>query len=461
MRSSIALGAAAAVLAGCAVGADYESPLATAPAQAPFAFAGAGDLYSADEPPGEWWRLYDDPALDAAVQEALAANTDLRIAAANVARAQALLRGARSDRLPATTLTAGSTSGRQNVVGQNIRFEDTLYDVGLNVSYQLDLFGRVRRAVEASRAEVDSVSAAHHVMRITVAAETSRAYADACAAGFQVAVARNSADLQRQSYELTQRLLDAGRGTALDVARAAAQLEQTRAVIPALEADRSAALYRLAVLRGRPPTEAAPEAAQCARPLELTTTIAIGDGAALLRRRPDVREAERALAAATALVGVAVGDLYPRVTLGAFGGTTAFDSGDLGNRETTSWSLGPLISWSFPNRSAVRARIAAAEANVDAALAAFDGTWLNALRETETALSDYAKELDRRSALQAAQRHSAEAAQLANARFEAGQLSFLDVLQAELTLADADLALAQARLASLQITLFLALGGGF
>ena len=137
MRTLIALGAAAA-LAGCAVGPDYESPLPSVPAQAPF--VGAVGPLSTDEPPHEWWRPYHDPALAAAVREALDANTDLRIAAANVARAQALLRGTRSDRLPATTLSAGSTSGRQNVVGQNIRFEDTVYDVSFDVSYQLDLF---------------------------------------------------------------------------------------------------------------------------------------------------------------------------------------------------------------------------------------------------------------------------------------------------------------------------------
>ncbi|HEY8520127.1 MAG TPA: TolC family protein [Gammaproteobacteria bacterium] len=463
MRATVAIALAGALLAGCAVGPDYRSPLPDAPAQGPF--VGASPLFASAEPPGEWWRLYDDPALNAAVEEALAANTDLRAAAANLARARAVLREVRTERLPSTTFTAGSTSGRQNVIGTTppLRFEDTVYDTSLEASYQVDLVGRVRRAVEAARADAEAVEAAYHVTRITVAAETARAYAEACAAGLELEVARSSAELQRQSYELTQRLLDAGRGTALDVARAAALLEQTLARIPVIEARRDAALYRLAVLRGRPPADVPADAAQCSTPPTLADPIPVGDGAALLARRPDVRQAERALAAATARVGVAVADLYPRVTIGASGGAVALDPGDLDDRGASRWSVGPLLSWTFPNRAAVRARIAAAEADVEAALAAFDGAWLDALRETETALSQYARELDRLGALENARRHSADAARLADARFQAGQVSFLDVLQAQLTLAEAEAALAQsrARVAELQVALFLALGGGW
>ncbi|MBN1237683.1 MAG: TolC family protein [Gammaproteobacteria bacterium] len=456
--------ACAAVLSACAVGPDYRSPLPDAPAQAPFASADAAG-FTAEEPPGEWWRLYDDPALGAAVAQALDANRDLAAAAANIARARAVLREARGARLPATSLSAGSSTGRQNIVGISppISFEDTIYNVGFDVSYQADLFGRVRRAVEASRAEAEAVQAAYDVTRITVAAETARAYADACAAGFQLDVARDSVELQRRSYELTQRLLDAGRGTALDVSRAAAALEQTRAEIPALEAARSSALYRLAVLMGRPPAEYPQAAADCTVSPTLSGQIPVGDGAALLKRRPDVRRAERDLAAATAQVGVAVAELYPSVSIGAAAGSVALSTSDLGASDASRWSIGPLLSWSFPNRTIARARVLQAQASAEAALAAFDGVWLEALRETETALSDYANELDRVEALAAARDHSADAARLANARFEAGQVSFLDVLQAELTLTGTEMALAESRsrLSTLQIALFLALGGGW
>jgi NodT family efflux transporter outer membrane factor (OMF) lipoprotein len=462
--SSIALACGVALLAGCAVGPDYSSPMSSAPAQADFEGA-AAPSFAAEEPPGDWWRLYDDPALGSVVQEALDANTDLAVAAANIARAEAVLRGARRGRLPSAEIGAGSTTGRQNIVGLTppISFEDTIYDVGFDVSYQIDLFGRVRRAVEASTAQAAAVEAAYDVTRITVAAEAALAYADACAAAFQLDVATSSVELQRRSYELTRRLLDAGRGTGLDVARASAAVEQTRALVPALEARRRAALYRLAVLMGRPPVEFPSEAAACRTPPILSGRIPVGDGAALLRRRPDVRQAERELAAASARVGVAAAELYPSVSIGASAGAVALSASDLSVSDASRWSIGPLLSWSFPNRSVARARVAEAEASTAAALASFDGAWLDALRETETALSDYVNELERVDALTAARDSSADAARLANARFEAGQVSFLDVLQAELTLAGAQMGLAEseARVATLQIALFLALGGGW
>lgn len=451
-----------ALVAGCAVGPDYIEPETPGAAQA--SFAGADDAaFSGELPPGEWWRLYDDPVLDAAVREALEANTDLRAAAANLARAEALARGARGERYPSATLQAGSTSGRQNVVAQGLAFEDTIYDAGLSVSYQVDLLGRVRRTIEAADADRGAAAETFASVRLTVAAETARAYAEACGARFELAATRRALDLQRSSLELTERLLEAGRGTRLDVSRAAAAAETTRARLPALEAAHRDALYRLAVLMGRPPAEYPPLAAQCVVPPTLGGEIPIGDGAALLERRPDVRAAERRLAAATARVGVATADMYPNVSIGGSGGWTALDASDLGDGDTSRWSLGPLIQWSFPNRAAARARLGAAQSDVDAALADFDGAWLGALREVESALAAYAGELERVEALGSARTHAADAAELASVRFDAGQISFLDVLQAELALADAELALAssQSRVTRLEVALFLALGGRF
>ena len=457
-----AIAAAFACVAGCAVGPDYRAPEPASVASAPFAGADV-DAFAQDAPPADWWRLYDDPALDAAIAEAFDANTDLRAAAANLARAAAALREARGGRLPATTLGAGTTSGRQNVVQQGFAFEDTIYDVGLEVSYQLDLFGRVSRAIDAARAEAEAVEAVYRAVQITVAAETARAYVGACAARLELAAAERSLAVQRETLALTERLFEAGRGTALDVARAAAAAEQTRAVIPTLEAAQRSALYRLAVLMGRAPTNFPPEAAECDAPPAIDGPIAVGDGAALLARRPDIREAERRLAAATARIGLATAQLYPSVSFAGSTGAVALAAGDLDSGDASRWSFGPLLRWSFPNRTVARARLAQAEADADAALAAFDGAWLNALREVESALADYAKEIERRAALEAARGHAADAARLADARFDAGQVSFLDVLQADLVLADAEMALArsQARTAELEVALFLALGGGW
>lgn len=455
--------AALLTLAGCAVGPEYQSPVSSAPAQAEFVGAESSD-YTGEDPPGRWWRLYDDEALNGMVRTALDANTDLRVAAANLQRAEATLRGTRGRRLPDTTLNGSVTAGKQNFAGQpSLSFDDTIYDVGIDVSYQTNLLGRVSRAIESAEANAQAFQAAYDGARITVAAETARAYSQACAAGAEIEVAQRSIELQQQNVDLTRELLERGAGTALDVSRARALLAQTQAEIPPLEADRRTALYRLAVLMGRPPAEFPDAAADCKAPPTLEQRIPVGDGAALLDRRPDVRRAERELAAATADIGVAVAELYPSISIGASAGAIALSAGDLADSDARQWSLGPLIRWSFPNRSAARARVAEARADADAALATFDGTWRRALEETEAALSDYANELERLDSLEEARAQSAEAMRQADERFEIGSVNFLDVLQAQITLADAEMALARSRsrVAELQIELFLALGGGW
>lgn len=455
--------ASAVLLAGCAVGPDYQSPLASVPAQTTFVSSSA-EAFTTAAPAGQWWQLYQNAELDAAIGEALAANTDLRAAEANLRRAEAVLLESRRAQLPSTSVDADVTRSRQNFfLDEPIAVQNTVYRAGLSASYQVDLFGRVRRAIEASRANADAIEAALHVTQITVAAETASAYADACAAGFQLEVAQNNLALQNRTLELTTQLRDAGRGTSFDVASASTAAAQSRAIIPGIQAQRDGALYRLAVLMGRPPANFPESAALCKRPLTLAQAIPVGDGAALLQRRPDLRQAERELAAATARVGIVAADLYPSVSIGGSFGSAALSANTLGDSNTSVWSFGPLLSWSFPNITATRARQAQAQADVDVALARFDGAWLNALRETETALASYARELERIAALEEARAFSGEAAMLANARFDAGQQSFLDVLQSELTLTNAELALAEseARLATLQIGLFLALGGGW
>jgi len=450
---------------GCAVGPDFVSPMPQAPAQTAFSnSASQHDVFAAAPPPAAWWKLYEDPALDAIVGEALAANTDLRVAAANLARASAVLREARGGRLPSITADAGVTKSRQNFfLDEPIAVENTVYNVSVGASYQLDFFGRVRRAIEATRANAEATEAALHVAQISVVAQTAGAYAEACAYGAQLGVAENNLALQTRSLELTEQLRDAGRGTALDVSSASAAAAQSRALIPSLRAQRDAALYSLAVLMGRAPADYPAEAANCNTLVTLAQKLPVGDGAALLQRRPDLRQAERELAAATARVGIATAEFYPSVSLGGSVGSAALSANALGDSNTKVWSFGPLLSWTFPNVIGTRARVAQTEADLDAATARFDGAWLNALRETESALSAYANELERVAALREARTFSADAVNLANLRFNAGQQSFLDVLQVELTSTQAEMALAQseARLAALQIDLFLALGGGW
>ncbi|WP_241052033.1 efflux transporter outer membrane subunit [Achromobacter xylosoxidans] len=459
-----------AALAGCAaVGPDYQVPAgsaATRPsAQAPFAEAREG-VFQRDQVPGRWWRLYNDPVLDGLVEKALAANTDLRVASANLERAQAAVRETEAQQQPSLGVNASPTFGHVSGLQEMAPGIDPpnrwSYSAGASMSYQVDLFGQIRRAVEAAGADAQAAQAAYDATRVTVAAETARAYANLCSAGMQLASAEHSVKVQQESLDAVSRLQRAGRGTALDVTRARSQLEQLRAGLPPFQAQQRTALYRLAALTGQTPAEIPTALLQCAAAPQLSETIPVGDGAALLRRRPDIRQAERTLAAATARIGVATADLYPKITLGlsgASGGPAAM----FGDRGTFSWSVGPLISWTLPNTGAVQARIAEAEANTKAAVARFDASVLNALRETESALVVYARQLDRQAALQAARDQAAQAASQARQLFQYGKTDYLTVLDAERTLASNESALAagQAELSNDQIAVFLALGGGW
>jgi multidrug efflux system outer membrane protein len=456
---------AALVLAACAVG--PKAPDADLPPQASGAFIGSSSpTVSTAEARSDWWRLYNDPTLDGLITQAFAENNELEAAEANLRAVRASLSEARAGRLPTTGLSASAqrSQGSAATSGTGTQGPEVdVYDVGLDASYEIDLFGRVGSSIRAARADADAQAEAVDVVRVTVAAETARAYADACSANAQIAVAQRTLGLQQNTADLTQRLLEGGAGTGLDTARAQALLAQTRATIPSLQAARDEALFRLSTLTGRTPAEASQAAATCARPPQLSQPIPVGDGAALLARRPDVRQAERRLAAAAARVNVATASLYPSISLGGSFGSTALDSGDLGKDENYRFSFGPLISWSFPNIAVARARIAQTGALTDAALATFDQTVLSALQETETALSAYANELDRRTALTEARDQAARAAQLSRTRFDAGADSFLTVLDAERTLAGAEAALAQsdALVTTYQIALFKALAGGW
>ena len=465
LRSTLLGFASLLALAACGpAGPDYARPQTPSSAAAPFIGTRSAGV-TAEAPADKWWQLYQDPVLDRLVADALAANKDLAIASANLARARASLRESRAGRLPQTQIGAGAQYGRlpesQRPAGADR--EDWSVDAGLSIAYEVDLFGRVRRSIEAARGDADAAAAALDAARVVVAAETARAYADASSSAERLGVAARTVELLDQTVNLTSKRFEAGRTTRLDVARASALRDQQRADLPPLRADRDAALFRLATLTGRIPADLPPEVGQRATTLRLDRPIPVGDGRALLARRPDIREAERRLAAETARIGVVTADLYPRITLGGSIGSTGPSIGDLFGGGPLRWLLGPLLSWSFPNQEANRARIAGAEASAQAALAAFDGTVLKALEETETALSRYAHELDRRQALTSARDEARVAAAISRAQLREGRTDFLVVLDAERTLADteADLAASDARVATAQVDLFRALGGGW
>ncbi len=436
--------------------AAVRDPAAAAP------FVSAKDPAFAEAPlPDHWWRLYDDPRLNDLVAEALANNADLRAAQANLEQAGALVREAEAGRTVTTTIGGGATLARPNGLGTSL--PGTVgYDIGVSASYPLDLSGRIRRGIEAARADEQAVEAARDYARVAVAAATTRAYLAVCTADVRLSALDRILKLQRQTLDVTQRLQRGGRGTAFDVTRAQGAVDTTRSQRPAIEADQRAALFALAALLGRPAREYPADVANCAAAPQPARPLPVGDGEALLRRRPDIREAERNAAAASASIGVEMAQLYPQVSLGGSTGFTGPLSG-AGSGTDFRLSLGPLISWTFPNRPVVRARIDAAQAAERAALANFDSTVLGALQETETNLTRYARERERLADLTRARNTSAKAEAQAAKLYRFGRADFLQLLDAQRSLAEseASLAASRAQMIDRQVDVFLSLGGGW
>lgn len=455
---------ATTALSACAVGPDYHRPQTPASAAAPFIGSTAPQVSDA-APDDHWWQLYSDPALDRLVADALAANTDIRVALANLEKARAQLRGAGAELLPQTGLDAGATYGRAAIsqVPAGAERQNWVIQGGLSVSYEVDLFGRVRRNLQAARADSEAAAEDAAAVRVAVVADTVRAYVDAVASAQRIAVARRTVDLLDHALRITNARFEAGRTDKLDVIRVTALREQQAAAIPNLEADRDKALLRLATLTGRTPRDLPADAATRDALPPLARPIPVGDGRTLLARRPDVHAAERRLAADTARIGVATADLYPRITLGGSTGITSVGTSDVFGGGPFRWLLGPAISWAFPNQAAIRARIGAARADAHADLARFDGAVLHALEETEAALTTYRNAAARQQALLAARDAAARAARITLARQREGQIDSLTVLDAQRTLAiaEADLAESARAVAFVQVDLFRALGGGW
>lgn len=465
VRRLLAL-AASLLTAGCAaVGPNYKLP-ETAVLNAPAAqgpFMSGGDAVTAEPLPDHWWKLYDDPRLDDLVERALAKNTDLRIAEANLERSNALLAEARSGRfngladVEANYVQQSAEAALQHVQPP----ERYTYNGGVGVSYDLDLFGRIRRGIEAASADQEAVVAARDLARVTVAAETTRAYADLCNGGRQLDVLRQSIAVQQRGLALTRELIHNGRSPHYEQQRQQGAIDSAQSLLAPLAARQRNAAYRLATLMGLPPRAFDPAWLTCDASLTLRQPIPTGDGEALLRRRPDVRAAERRLAAATARIGVATAALYPDIKLGATVGSTGA-AVDLLSPLTNRFGIGPAISWDL-NRSAVRDRIAASEAGAKASLASFDGTVLAALRETETSLDTYAAALDRLERLRQSEQQAAEVLARTRELRKGGRVGGLVALDAERSrvAAAAATAAAEADVNADQIAVFQALGGGW
>jgi multidrug efflux system outer membrane protein len=449
--------AAAALLSACAVGPDYRPP-ETPPAE--FVRAGAAEV--AQEPfEVAWWEQFRDPVLSDLVARALSADLDLRVAAARVTEARALLGGAARARWPLAAAEVARDERKAQQPGfTDQRIDAQSYQAGIATLWELDLFGRVRRGVEAAAAEADAAEADLHDAQVLVAAEVASAYLELRGAQRRLEVARANLDSQRETLELTRVRLDLGRGSELDVASAAARFAAIQASIPPLVALEAISAHRLAVLIGERPGTLETELVRRELPSQLTT-IAVGSPEALLKRRPDIRAAERELAAETARIGIAKADLFPQLTVGGFIGFIAGDADELGESTSRAWSVTPVLSWAGLDGG--RARLAAAEARADGALALYERAVLLALEETENAFVTYGQNRHRLVAAVEQATASQRAAELARVQYREGALDFLRLLDAERTQLEAEdaVVVAETDLNTSVVLIYKALGGGW
>lgn len=455
----VALGAAS----GCQVGPKYQAPKATAPA----AFGNLLANATTNQVEAEWWRGLQDEKLTRLVQQASTNNHDLKIFTARLLEARALWREARFDYYPTATANA-SYQNSQSSLATNPNESRSgrhrqLYQAGLDASWELDLFGAVRRSVDAAKATVEAVEADRDSVLVSVRAEVAINYLLLRGGQAQLEVARRNATNQVETLRVAEALLNGGRGTQLDVARAKTLLSTTLASIPPLEAAIDRTIHRLSVLTGQVPRALAEDLLKEAPLPVLPKELAMLEPSELLRRRPDIRAAERALAAATARIGVATADLFPRVS---FNGRMALEatrfSGfvDSGNE---AWAFGPRITWAAFDLGRVRAQIKAADARAEGSLNIYEQTVLLALEETENALTTFGREQVRLGHLRDAEAAAREAALLARKRYQDGVSDFLTVLDAERTLLSSQEqhVLSQVSAATALVSVYKSMGGGW
>ncbi|AYF88824.1 efflux transporter outer membrane subunit [Pseudomonas sp. DY-1] len=436
MRKLAGLFTMAALLSACAVGPDYQAPEPVqlqlqhfshdqAPADAP------GTVVASNEK--LFWQGFEDPLLAALIEQTLAENQSLHAALARYQEAEALLRGSRRDQLPSVTAGAGVAGQRLAEVERTLLDERSveLYQAGVALSWELDLFGRLRRATEASEAELQAAGADRQTLQVALAGQMASSYFQLRGLQKQLRVAEENVSLQQASLDIVSARLDAGRGTLFDQVRARAQLDATRAVIPQLKAGIGAEMHRIGVLTGQTPTALVPLLHVAADLPASLPSIAAGSPGDVLRRRPDIQAAERRLAAATARIGVASADLFPRFTLDGLIGSLAGNGSDLftGGASTGRVALG--IDWSFLDRAQVQARIDAADAQSAEVLADYRQTVLLALEETETWLLRYQQARERAALLRSATDAATQAVAQARDRYDRGFIGYFELLAAE------------------------------
>ena len=456
--------AALLMCAGCfAVGPDYKTPDIVPPVE--WSRDLRGGLNAAEpeaETLAEWWTTLRDTELSNLVERAIAGNPDLKKAQARIREARARRGVAEAGLFPTLNLGGSATVGRSSEdTGSGQRRE--LYRTGFDASWEVDVFGGVRRSIEAAQGEVEASAADYQAVLVSLCAEVALNYVDARTLQTQLQVAEENLKAQAETLQLTEWRFAAGLVSSLDVEQAKTNLESTRSQLPKLRSSIEAAKNRLAILLGVfPGTLEAQLAAKKPIP-EAPLEVAVGVPAEALRRRPDVRRAERQLAAQTARIGVATADLYPKFSLPGSIGLEALSANHLFSTGNRVWSLVGSFAWTVFDGGAIRQNIEVQNALQEQALEQYEAAILTALEEVENSLVAYAEEQDRRDTLTEATQAAQRAAQLARDQYASGLIDFQTVLDAERSVLSFQDQLAQSKgqVTSNVISLYKALGGGW
>ena len=441
MRTHVQLLALLASLffAGCAVGPHYKAPQ---PAAAQFH---AADPKLLAEAPldAHWWNQFEDPVLDSLMDRALAANNSIRIARARLAESRAVFDERKLDRVPTVPVDGSYQYSKEQIPGfGDQRQVVNTFRSGFDAFWEVDLFGRVRHGVAAARADNQAVEADLRDVQVSVVAELARNYFELRGAQWRLAVAERSLNNQRETLRLTQLRRDAGVGEEQDVASAAARVAAIEASIPSIEFEVTRAEYHVAVLTGTRPGELNADLSPRAYPA-IAKVLPIGNPGELLQRRPDVRAAERRLAAATERQGIAKANLFPQVSVSGFVGFLAGRGSTFFTGDSRAYSISPGLSWSAFDLGRARARVRGSNAATEEALATYEETVLRALEETESSFASYHAEQARLIKLNDQARESKRAADIARLRYREGVIDFLSLLDAERTQLQAEDAVAQ------------------
>lgn len=413
----------------------------------------------------EWWSEFNDPILDTLIEKARKNNLDINSAVANFYASRAFLKETKFDRAPIVNANGDFTRTRlgENVFISGVNPTYGTYNGSFDAFWEADLFGRVSNRIKGAYANNQLVLADMQGMYVSIFAEAVSNYMELRGTQYLLDIATRNLKGQQDTYDLTVKLFNAGTSNSLDVSRALAQLENTRATIPPLKAKLEALKNSISILIGEVPGNLDPRLL-ITQPLpSLPNSVALGDINELLRRRPDVRKAEAELQIQISKYNISVTELYPKIQFGGSLGFSAIDFASFGSKESFTWSIVPSISWAAFNLGRVKQQIKREDALTLAAFNQYEKTVLMGLEELKTALSNYSNELERRGILKISAGASAEAAKFAKQRFNAGLDSFIDYLSADNRLLQSENLLARSEISSVRslIAIYKALGGGW